>query len=115
MTEMFSEPVSRKFLLGFGIATLLLAGVAMAQRSRWNRGDYLETDRNGVPDWEIDQDFKDDVFTFVRIKYDSYGGYGRGGGGWRNRLPRQRSEFFAAVAAVDLIEGQPRTDRVGAD
>ncbi len=82
MTEMFSKPFSRKHLIGFAVVTLLLAGAAMAQRSRWRRGGYPQTDRNGVPDWEIDENFKDDVFTFVRIKYDSYGGYGRGGGGW---------------------------------
>ena len=34
-------------------------------------GPLTGYDRNGVPDWQVDPAFKDDVFTFVRIKYDS--------------------------------------------
>lgn len=30
-------------------------------------------ERNGVPDWKLDEKFKDDVFTFVRIRYRSAG------------------------------------------
>jgi hypothetical protein len=47
----------------------------------------LPADRAGVPDWKIDERFKNDVFTFVRIEYDSFGGggYGRRGGGWGGR------------------------------
>src|SRR4051812_44336776 len=29
-------------------------------------------ERNGVPTWEVDPAFKSDVFTFVRVEYDSY-------------------------------------------
>lgn len=50
--------------------------------------------RRGIPEWPIDERFPEDVFTFVRLEYDSWwhfgydsgGGYGRGGrrrrGGW---------------------------------
>ena len=38
--------------------------------------------RNGLPEWEVDPDFRADVFTFVRIQYDSRGGGRRGRGGW---------------------------------
>jgi Domain of unknown function (DUF4159) len=42
----------------------------------------LPEDRAGVPNWKVDETFKKDVFTFVRIEYDSYGrGGGRFGGG----------------------------------
>jgi hypothetical protein len=34
-----------------------------------------------VPNWKLDERFKNDVFTFVRIEYDS--GWGRGGRGGR--------------------------------
>ena len=30
-------------------------------------------DRGGVPEWKNDERFKDDVFTFVRVRYSSYG------------------------------------------
>lgn len=33
----------------------------------------LPENRNGVPLWDVDPAFKHDVFTFVRIEYDSYG------------------------------------------
>jgi len=32
----------------------------------------LPENRNGVPLWDVDPAFKHDVFTFVRIEYDSY-------------------------------------------
>ncbi|MEJ2649728.1 MAG: DUF4159 domain-containing protein, partial [Sedimentisphaerales bacterium] len=38
------------------------------------RGNY--TLRSDFPTWEIDPEFADDVFTFARIEYDSYGGMG---------------------------------------
>lgn len=39
--------------------------------------------RAGVPDWEVDPDFKNDVFTFARVKYSSIDWSTRGGyGGW---------------------------------
>lgn len=65
-------------------AAAVWAGVAAAQRFRG--GDPFGADeRHGVPDWENDRQFQHDVFTFVRIQYDSgYGGYGggfRGNGG----------------------------------
>jgi hypothetical protein len=54
------------------VIALLLSGVAAAQRSWWR--NEISTERNGVPNWEFDEDFKSDAFTFVRIKYESYGG-----------------------------------------
>jgi len=50
-------------------------------------------DRRGVPTWEIDREFSKDIFTFVRIQYDSggryrdYDGWGRGGGRWTTDYP----------------------------
>jgi hypothetical protein len=81
-------------------AITVLAAAALAQysgRRGRDRGrdfdpafdgdDYLlnESERNGVPLWEVSEEFKRDVFTFVRIQYDSGyydSGYGGGGGGF---------------------------------
>src|ERR1700752_3065217 len=49
-------------------------GSAALQPGRQGRAPQLPTDRNGVPDWQVDPNFKNDVFTFVRIEYDSYRG-----------------------------------------
>jgi hypothetical protein len=38
------------------------------------------SDRAGVPEWTIDPKFKHDVFTFARVRYESYGGGRRWGG-----------------------------------
>ncbi len=32
--------------------------------------------REEFPDWDVDAEFKEDVFTFVRIQYDSFGPFG---------------------------------------
>jgi hypothetical protein len=50
----------------------------------------------GIPTWEVDPEFKNDVFTFARVQYSSYGGRGgrggrgggrRGGGSWATDYP----------------------------
>jgi hypothetical protein len=73
-----------------GVAAVAVAtGLVFArQPDRFGRRPtQLPADRGGVPDWKVDPAFKNDVFTFVRIEYDSYrGGYGRGGG-WRTDWP----------------------------
>ncbi len=35
----------------------------------------------GNPEWEVDPEFRHDVFTFARVQYSSYGGRGGFGGG----------------------------------
>ena len=59
------------------LLSVATAGAVFAQRG-WYRGQTVETGRNGVPDWEVNEKFPGDLFTFVRIRYDSYGR----GGGW---------------------------------
>jgi hypothetical protein len=81
----------RRTLLALLCVLTIVAGVSLAQqfqqyrqfRGRSNSG-VIPEDRAGVPTWKVDEAFKKDVFTFVRIEYDSFGGRGgrRGGGGW---------------------------------
>ena len=66
-------------------ARAVVAGVALAQpggpfRGSHPRGEVIE-DRRGVPDWKVDEHFKKDVFTFVRIEYDSVSEEGTGADG----------------------------------
>jgi hypothetical protein len=62
------------FCLLMMAAVLVVAGIAEAQR-RW-RGysqlDGVPLDRRGVPDWKNEPEFKHDVFTFVRVRYNSW-------------------------------------------
>ena len=64
-----------------GLLALMVFAITVATfAQRWRRyGDWQSVGRGDVPDWEVDSDFPNDMFTFVRIKYES-GGYGRGGG-----------------------------------
>lgn len=72
------------------VAALVLlfvaAGVTLAQqfgrRPRYTTPGVLPEDRAGVPDWKVDERFKRDVFTFVRVEYDTEWGGGRRGRGW---------------------------------
>jgi Domain of unknown function (DUF4159) len=64
----------------------LAVGVSLGQQfrqfGRQSQSPMLPEDRAGVPNWKVDETFKKDVFTFVRIEYDSGGrGGGRFGGG----------------------------------
>ncbi|QEL19657.1 DUF4159 domain-containing protein [Limnoglobus roseus] len=80
---------TRRLVAAGSLVMVLTAGLVLAQRP-FRRGGELPADRAGVPNWQTDADFKKDVFTFVRIEYDSYrGGYGRrgGGGSWTTDWP----------------------------
>jgi len=81
------------FRIALGLAFIYLTlSFAHGQR-RYNRGNY--DSRAGVPNWQVDPEFKKDVFIFARVKYSSsyggYGGYGgwgrRGRGGWATDYP----------------------------
>ena len=47
-------------------------------RAAWPGRDF-PTIAPACPNWKVDERFKNDVFTFVRVEYDS--GYGGGGYG----------------------------------
>lgn len=83
----------RRLTLAFAsLAVLTVAAVSFAQ-PWWDGGQSLPDDRAGVPNWKVDEKFKNDIFTFVRLEYSSgqnlgrrrggFGGrgWGRGGGG----------------------------------
>ncbi|MCH1440675.1 MAG: DUF4159 domain-containing protein, partial [Rubripirellula sp.] len=93
---------------GFGIVVVLMTSMAVAQRGgRWWQNGGIETGRNGVPDWGIDQDFKRDVFTFVRIKYESVRGRGRGGGGWRTDYRDSDLNFSLRLQQLTSLKVDP--------
>lgn len=98
--------LSRRLLIVLGIASLVIASAAMAQR--WGRRSYgTSYSRGGVPDWDINEEFKDETFTFVRIMYDSYGGRGRGGGGWRTDFPDSDLNFSLRLQQLTTMKVNP--------
>jgi hypothetical protein len=99
-------------------AALLVAAVAaLAQfdgggyfrRGRRNEGKVpLPADRNDVPTWQADAAFKHDVFTFVRVKYDSdYGYRRRGGGGWLTDWPDSDLNFSFRLQQLTSLKVEP--------
>tara|TARA_A100001391_G_C5035410_1_gene269455 strand:+ start:281 stop:1141 length:861 start_codon:yes stop_codon:yes gene_type:complete len=104
---MIARTPSRKLVLGLAVLAMLLSGVAAAQRGWWRDG--ISSERNGVPDWEVDEDFKGDLFTFVRIKYESYGGRGRGrgGGGWRTDYRDSDLNFSLRLQQLTTLKVNP--------
>ncbi len=67
-------------------------------------------DRNGLPTWDVDPEFKSDLFTFVRIRYGSYGGSGRrwrGGGGWATDYPDGDLNFSFRLQQLTSLKVAP--------
>jgi Domain of unknown function (DUF4159) len=107
----------RKRTLTFAIVLLLLAVTSMsvAQRSRRGRGGWRDRgldwdDRRGVPMWENDKGFKDDVFTFVRIQFDSWGGRGwrRRGWSWDTDWPDSDLNFSFRLQQLTSLKVNPK-------
>ncbi len=92
---------------GFGLAVVLMTSIAVAQRGRWWQNGGIETGRQGVPDWEIDPDFKGDVFTFVRIKYESLDVPGRRGGGWYTDYRASDLNFSLRLQQLTSLKVDP--------
>jgi hypothetical protein len=92
--------------IGWLVLTLLLVGsVAVAmQRGYGGRRGYRElNDRRGVPSWEVNPSFKHDVFTFARVRYDSYGR----GGGWATDYPDSDLNFSLRLQQLTSMKVNP--------
>lgn len=95
-------------LLGLcSIVTLSIAGTSPAQQWRrgWGRRSYTTPDgrpyRNGTPDWENNLTYKKDVFTFCRIRFDSYGW------GWRTDYPDSDLNFSYRLQQLTSLKVDP--------
>lgn len=74
-----------KYRVAIALSLLVATALATAQDYQWRQRRSSSQrfrnsdDRNGVPQWQKKADFERDVFTFARIKYQSYAGqYGYG-------------------------------------
>lgn len=89
-----------------------LASLVFAQRYRGRRqriepgsGVQEVTFRNGTPEWEVDKEFKKDVFTFVRLRYKSWGRYG---GGWETDYPDSDLNFSFRLQQLTSLKVDPK-------
>jgi hypothetical protein len=102
-------------------ALALLATASAAPAQRFRGFDEPADERWGVPLWEIDEKFKSDVFTFVRVQYnsardayrqfdDGFGGRrrrGGRGGGWRTDYPQADLNFSYRLQQLTSFNVNP--------
>ncbi len=74
------------------------------QRGRYRgyQGADGRVQRNGVPDWKLDEKFKNDVFTFVRIRYRSQGRWG-----WDTDYPDADLNFSYRLQQLTSMHTDP--------
>ena len=100
------------------LVLISVAGIVFAQSRGWGRRDYGgrgygsgdidPTDRRGVPDWAVDPQFKSDVFTFVRVRYSSWGGRRGRGNGWATDYPDSDLNFSFRLQQLTSLKVEPR-------
>ena len=87
--------------------TVLLSLVAASVVANWQRPrSRRPAERSDYLMWEVDKDFQNDVFTFVRIRYDSFG-YGGRGRHWDNDYPDCDWNFSARLHELTSIKVDP--------
>ena len=105
------------FLGVLTIAATVSFGQRFGGRSRTPPG-VIPDDRAGVPNWNVDEQFKKDVFTFVRIEYDSFGGGrgrrggfgdygGRGWARWATDFPDSDLNFSFRLQQLTSLKVNP--------
>jgi hypothetical protein len=117
-----AQPAKPFRLAAFATLAIVVAGAAFAQyggggfggRGGWNSSD---DERGGVPMWENEPQFEEDVFTFVRVIYNEggYGGYGRrgrrgrggGGGNWQTDFPFSDNNFSFRLQQLTSMKVNP--------
>jgi len=60
--------------------------------------------RGGVPNWRINNEFSRDVFTFVRIRYNSYSGFRQK---WRTDYPDSDLNFSYRLQQLTSMQVHP--------
>lgn len=110
LSRLRMEKLGKKFAVLF--LTTLLLPAAWGQRSgagsnfregRWISGQGGDL-RGGVPEWEIMEKFREDVFTFVRVIYFSRGGRSR----WRIDYPAADLNFSYRLEELTSMKVDPQ-------
>ena len=95
-----------RYILG-GLLLIAAAGGVFAQFGNGGSGvrpPVDVTDRKGVPDWKIDPDFKDDLFTFVRVKWTSTRGFDI----WSTDFPDAELNFSYRLQQLTSMKVNPQ-------
>lgn len=87
-----------------GIAAVLGIACLLVRTSQGQRDRFQNVGRNGVPDWTLDKDFSNDVFTFVRIQYNSFNGWRR----WTTDYPDSDLNFSYRLQQLTSLKVDPK-------
>lgn len=96
----------RALAVSIVLVVLCCTAFAVAQRGGYRSRNFYGQDgrpeRNGAPDWKLDQNFRHDVFTFVRIRYES-----RGRWGWTTDYPDADLNFSFRLQQLTSMHVDP--------
>ena len=84
---------------------VLMASVVAIGR-QYSRRQYRadsRPNRRGIPDWKIDEHFRDDVFTFVRVQYSSWSGWDK----WYTDYPDAELNFSFRLQQLTSLHVNP--------
>jgi hypothetical protein len=90
------------------VAIILMASAVVSYAQFFRGGRRPSADRSQYPMWEINEPFKNDVFTFVRIQFDSAGRRG-GGGSWTNDYPDSDWNFPYRLQQLTSLQVDPNS------
>jgi hypothetical protein len=90
----------------FLLALVLTSSIVFAQWQRRSGRGRATPQRSEYPMWELDQEFRHDVFTFVRIRYDS-NGYVSRGRNWDNDFPDCDWNLSVRLKELTSLEVDP--------
>ena len=95
----------------------LLAGLSVAQRGGLpgQYGHGRRDARNGVPDWELNDQLPNDIFTFARVRYNSAGRWRRDGVPVRWSIDYPDAELNLSYRLKEMTSMQVHPDGVVVD
>lgn len=72
---------------------------------QWRYGEFLD-----FPTWKVSQELPNDLFTFARLRYNSYGGrgYRRRGGNWMTDYPDADLNFSYRLQQLTAMQVNPK-------
>ena len=82
----------------------LLTWLVVARHDDSGRANAFQSSRNGVPDWQVDPKFAEDVFTFVRVKYNSHRNWRR----WATDYPDSDLNFSYRLQQLTSMKVDPK-------
>jgi hypothetical protein len=97
--------MNQLLIWALALLALLGAGAGFAQGARGRMPNRAT--RDAPPTWTLPEHFQHDVFTFVRIQYDSAGS-ARRGSNWDNDFPDCDWNFSARLHQLTSLQVDPR-------